>query len=74
MSDVSACVCLNRWKIDIDACLGRIHPGTGGNGSGSVTSASIVGFTVTYTGKSAHAGVSTSLQRQKRSPTEAMTL
>lgn len=36
----------------------RVHPGTGGNGSGSVTSTSIVGFTVTYTGKSAHAGVS----------------
>ncbi|KAJ9103064.1 hypothetical protein QFC21_002486 [Naganishia friedmannii] len=39
----------------MDACL-MIHPGTGGNGSGSVTSTSIVGFTVTYKGKSAHAG------------------
>ncbi|KAI5451522.1 hypothetical protein NCC49_001508 [Naganishia albida] len=39
----------------MDACL-MVHPGTGGNGSGSVTSTSIVGFTVTYTGKSAHAG------------------
>jgi metal-dependent amidase/aminoacylase/carboxypeptidase family protein len=34
----------------------RVHPGSHGNGSASLTSTCIAGFTVTYTGKSAHAG------------------
>jgi len=52
------CFMLERGAFDgMEACL-MVHPGPRGNGAAAMTSTCRTGVTVTYSGRSAHAGVS----------------